>query len=242
MSGMDAVVRELAKMEGDPARLERTSFDTYEGEEGTETLIATYEAPNPMVFRHDRPIRFVLTAFEEFTSDGSGETQEFELSHDLVESPQSADVRVYADGEKVKPESIDYDTDTIEYADGGEEEEVVVHYIAGDDAEVTIRKEAPSSQGSVSQSIFDAPLALLHQRDQDEQPRSFDEGRSPLERVVPTDWKINIYVDAPYKVALYDEDTGTTARNAVLSLPYKQAQQDVEGLGQAVAHDVIQNS
>lgn len=237
-----SVVEALRKMPSRPTRLERDDFETFAGESGSRTLVASFEAPYPLVLRGDRPLRIIVTAFETFETDGSGSTQTFELTHDLVESPQSADVRVFADGERAKPEAINYDDDEIEYADGGDVEELAVYYISGEDMEFEIEKEAPSTDGSASERVFSTPLALMHQRDQDEQPRTFDVGQSTLQPVVPTDWKLNVYTDGDYSVTFEDDDTGTVARNAVLSLPIKQGNRPVDGLGREVAHDIVDRS
>ncbi|MCU4926653.1 hypothetical protein OB905_11780 [Halobacteria archaeon AArc-dxtr1] len=226
-------------MTGTRSRLERDSFEHYDAPAGSKALLATFEAPNPMVLRADRPLRIAIPAFETFDTAGEAEPQTFELGHDLVESPQSKDLLLFADGERISPESVDYDADSFEFDDGEEETELAVYYISGDDCELEIERQAPSSHGAVHERVFEEPLALMHQRDQDEQPRTFDVGDSEFQRVIPTDWKLNIYVDAEYPVVLEDEATGTRARNAILSLPYVQAQEDVDGLSRAVAHDIV---
>ncbi|USZ73239.1 hypothetical protein [Natronosalvus halobius] len=239
---MQGIIKELAQMPATPARLERDSFDHHNGEAGSRSLVASFRAPNPLVLRSDRPIRVVITAFDSFTTDGSGNSQTFELSHDLVESPQSQDLIIFADGARVKPDAVDYDADSFDYTDGGAGEDLAVYYISGADCEIEIEKQAPSSQGSVSERVFEEPLSLLHQRDQDEQPRYFELGASPLQAVVPRKWRLNVYADGEYGATWDDETTGTSARNAVLSLPYKQGRGEVNGLGRAVAHDTVNRS
>lgn len=239
---MNGIIKRLMATAATPDRLERTMFDRYNGEPGDKSLIAQYEAPNPIVLRPDRPIRMVLTAFDALTTDGSGE-QDLELSHSIVEAPQSADLYLYEDGQRVSYEAIDYENDVVTYDDGGSSATIGAYYISDADCDVEIEKQAPSSQGRVSERVFEDTLSLLHQRDQDEQPRYFDVGSSPLERVVPTDWKINVYADSDvYGVTFDDEETQSTARNAVISLPYKQGQSEIEGLSRAVAHDIVDRS
>lgn len=238
---MKGLIKALQQMPATPDRLERRAFEQYNGEAGDRSLIASYEAPNPLVLRPDRPIRIALTAFDAITTDGSGE-QTLSLTHSIVDSPQAADLYVFEDGDRVSFESIDYENDAFTFDDGGTATTIGAYYISDDDVDVEIEKQAPSTHGSVSERVFEDTLSLLHQRDQDEQPRYFDVGDSPLERVVPTKWKLNVYADGNYAVTFHDEETQSEARNAILSLPYKQGQKDVEGLSRAVAHDTVDRS
>lgn len=241
---MKKIVKALQRIPATPDRLERSMFDHYNGEAGTQSLVATYEAPNPLVLRPDQPIRLALTAMDSFTTDGSG-VQTLSLSHSITESPQAADLYVFdSNGDRVSivDGSLDYANDTFDYDDGGAAEDIAAYYISDDDVDVEIEKQAPSTHGSVSETVFSDTLSLLHQRDQDEQPRYFDVGNSPLERVVPTKWSLNVYAEGSYAVTFFDDATNSEARNAILSLPYKQGQKDVPGLSRAVAHDTVNRS
>ncbi|WBE14031.1 major capsid protein PB2 [Saline Natrinema sp. J7-1 virus 1] len=239
---MQEILNQLRRMPATASRLERDSFEQHNGEAGTRSLIGSYRAPNPLVLRQNRPIRVIVTAFDSFTTDGNGNSQTFNLSHDLVESPQSQDLMLFADGNRAKPDSVDFAADSFDYTDGGAAEDLAAFYISGADCDFEIEKQAPSTQGSVSERIFEESLSLLHQRDQDEQARTFDLNASPLQPIVPRKWRLNVYAKGSYPVTWEDKDTGTTARNAVLSLPYKQGRNSVDGLSRAVAHDTVDRS
>ena len=235
----DTIITQLRNMQGTPARLKRDDFDLGSAESGSRSLIASFQAPNPLVLRQDRPLRLAIPAFETFTSAGQAGAQTFELSHDLLESPQSRDLLVFADGSKVSPGSVDYGANSFEYTDGGNAQDLAAYYISGADCPLEIEKQAPSTHGSVSERIFEEPMELMHQRDQDEEPRHFEIGETELMRVVPKDWRVNVYADPEYEINFADDATGTRARNAIISLPYVQGSQDLEGLARAVAHDII---
>lgn len=241
---LQRVVNQLRKMPGSPDRLERDSFELRNGEAGSRELIASYKAPKPLVLRGDKPVKVTVTALEEFTSDGSG-AQTFELSNEFIDAPNTQNIVVYADGERVKPESVDYDANSFDYDDNGEAADVAAFYVARDPLEFEIEKQAPQSQGSASEVIFDEPTSLLHVRDQNEQPRYFDVGQSPLHPVVPEKWRINVYAKGPYAASFFGEtgeNDGAKAVNALLSLPYKQGRGSIDGLGKAVAHDIVDRS
>jgi hypothetical protein len=241
---MTEVIKKLRQMAGDPTRLKRSEYDDfYDGTSGEKTLIASFKAPNPMVLRPDRPLRIVAPAFETFTTSGNGNSETFTFGNSITESPQSVDLILYADGSQEAEDSIDYANDTFDYTDDGTQQDLAVYYISDDDADLIIERQAPATNGSVSDRVFDTPLALMHQRDQNKQPRQFAVGESPLQRVVPTDWKINVYIDAEYTTKFEDSaNGGTEAVNGLLSVPYKQGHREVDGLGTAVAHNIVDRS
>ncbi|MCJ0620113.1 hypothetical protein JZX76_11505 [Haloarcula hispanica] len=240
------VIKQLKQMPGTPDRLERDEFDLFNGEAGSRSLVASYQAPKPLVLRQDRPVRVILTALDLDTATGDGASESFDLSNEVIEAPNSVDVVLYADGNKV-PQSdftVDYVNNSYSYTDDGTAQELAAFYIARDPVQFQIEKEAPRSQGGVNEIIFDEPTSLLHTRDQNEQPRFFDVGDSPLHPVVPENWKVNVYADpdGAYGPAFDDSRNDTFAVNAILSLPYKQGAGSIDGLGKAVAHDIVDRS
>jgi len=241
---MSDIIKQLRQMSGDPTRLKRTQYDSFfAGTSGSRTLIASYQAPNPMVLRPDRPIRLATPAFETATTSGNGNQETFNLSNSVVQSPTSVDLILYSDGAIATADSIDYANDTFDYTDGGAAEDLAVYYLSDDDADLEIERQAPKTVGNVSDRVFDSPMALMHQRDQDEQPRTFEVNDGPLARVVPTDWTINVYIDAEYTTKFEDSaNGGTEAVNGLLSVPYKQGHREVDGLGKAVARNIVDRS
>jgi hypothetical protein len=238
------VIKQLKQMPGNPDRLERDEFELSNAEAGSRSLIASYKAPKPLVLRQDRPVRVIITALDLDQAAGDGSEQTFSLSNNIIEAPNSTDLVLYADGQRVPQGdvSVDYANNSYTYTDDGSAQELAAYYIARDPVEFQIEKEAPRSQGGVNEIIFDEPTSLLHTRDQNEQPRHFNVGESPLHPVVPEKWKVNVYADGPYAAAFDDDRNDTTAVNAILSLPYKQGRGSIDGLGKAVAHDIVERS
>jgi hypothetical protein len=92
--------------------------------------------------------------------------------------------------------------------------------------------------------IYDDTTSILHERDQHKEPPEMDfSNSSPFAPVVPRKWTVDIYADGPVPFAWDDSDEansqGTSAVNAVVSLPINRAQRDVQQLGQAVKNDII---
>lgn len=240
----DNIVKQLREMPGSPDRLERDEFELSNGSADERALIASYQAPKPLVLRQDKPVRVTLTALDLDTAAGDGAEETFPLSNNAIDAPNTQNVVLYADGERVPRSdySVDYDANEYTYTDDGTEQELAAYYVARDPVEFEIEKEAPRSQGSVSEVVFDEPTSLLHTRDQNEQPRFFDIGGSPLQPVVPEKWTLNVYAEGSYAPVFDDDRNDTHAVNALLSLPYKQGRGSIDGLGRAVAHDIVERA
>lgn len=240
----DSIVKQLRKMPGRPDRLERDQFTLSNGVANERSLIATYQAPKPLVLRQDKPVRVTITALELDTAAGDGAAETFPLSNNAIDAPNTQNFVLYADGTRVPKGdySVDYAANEYTYTDDGTAQELAAYYVARDPIEFEIEKEAPRSQGSVSEVVFDEMTSLLHTRDQHEQPRYFGVDGSPLQPVVPEKWTLNVYADGAYAPAFDDSRNDTHAVNALLSLPYKQGRGSIDGLGKAVAHDIVKRA
>jgi len=223
-------------------RLKKDEFALTDGAANQRSLIAEYQVPSPTVLRRQTPIRFAVTTVEEFETDGSGSQQTFGLSNDVIETPNTVSVALYEAGSRVRPDSVDYSSNEITYTGSGSEEYLHAHYVARDPAQIEIQRQAPKSQGSISDVVFDDPTSLLHVRDQNEDPPTFD-GRSLLDYTVPKNWKLQIYANSPYPVQWDDSgesnSQGTVATNAIVSLPVRRADSDVQGLSRATKRHII---
>ncbi|ELY71097.1 hypothetical protein [Natrinema versiforme] len=228
-----------------PGSVTLREFDTQAGTSGEASVVAEIKLGRPLQLRddHDSELRLVLPAHEHFTTNGSADEQEtFELGHNLIESPSTQDFLLWEDGSVVQPDSIDYDANSFDYTSAGTETDLDVFYVPRDPASVEIRKTAPGAGGKVNQTLKEAQTAILHTRDQAQQEIQFGFDRTPLQPYLPRKFKLQVVVDAPYKVAFEapERANGTPrARNALLSLPRFQTEARIEDLGAAVKQDMI---
>lgn len=243
-AGDHPVLDELLETPATLQKLKRDDFTLTNATANQRSKIASYEAELPLVLR-EAPLRLMLIVVEEFTTDGTaGNTETFNLANDIIESPNTQDFVLYENGAIVQPDSVDYANDSFDYTDDGTANALDAFYVARDPVQIEIEKAAPKAQGSVTQTVYDDVSSILHERDQNREPPRMDfEGQGPLAPVVPRKWTLDVYADGSPAFAWDDSDTATdnsaTAINAVLSIPIRRAQRDVEGLGQAVKEDAI---
>lgn len=237
MASKQAIVQQLEQTPGQQKHLSRSDMDLTDGTAGERSLVASYTASVPLAVEEGAAGRLMFTAGEEFTTDGSGAAQTHTLSHNLVETKNTQNLILYSDGDRVQPDSVDYAGDSFDYTDGGAAETLHVFYVARDPGAVTIEKVAPKTSSQVSEQIGEDTTSGLADRDQNKEPVEFD-FMDPLEGVVPTSWKLNIYVDAPAAVRWDDsglaESNGDEATNAIVDIPIFQFESNVPGLQKAV--------
>lgn len=229
-------VQRLRNTPSSSQRLTKSDFEYLTDTANQRTKIAEYSVDQPIAFV-ERGIRLVLTVHESFTTDGSGgNTETFNLSADLIETVNTSDLVVFADGDRVRPDSVDADADSFDYTDSGTASDLDVFYVARDPVQIEVEKSSPSAQGNVTEVVFDDVTSMLHERDQNQDPPvpDFDTALGP---VVPKDWTVDIYADGP--VAQAFEANGVEAVNAVLSMPIRRSAESIEGLSNAVKQDII---
>lgn len=245
MAGMQQVANTLRNTPAVQQRLKRQNFTLTNGADGVRSKIASYQAESPVVFREDA-VRMMLVNVEQFATDGSGNQQTFDLAGNIIPSGNTNDFLLYEDGARVSADSVDYAGDSFDYTGPGNAAYLHAYYVVRDPAEIEIVKSAPKSQGQVSEVVFDGATSMLHERNQNQDPPDMDfpsAEESPLAPVVPRNWTVDIYADGPVGFDWNDDGTanpqGTTAVNAIVSLPINRAKQQVDGLGQAVKQDII---
>jgi len=223
-------------------RLTKSDFDLSNGTSGERSEIATYEATTPLVLREAADIRLILATVEEFQTAGNGNKETFDLSNDIISQNNTADLVLFSDGSRTQPDSVDYANDSFDYTDGGAQERLHAHYVARDPGQLEIEKRAPRRQGQISEVVYDEPSSLLHERDQNNEPPSFD-FNSPEEKAVPRKWQLKVVYNGPYPAEWDDSSEAnsqsTTATNAILSLPVKVSNQDIPGLSGVVKRHII---
>jgi hypothetical protein len=221
-----------------------SDFETAPGSQGSLTRVLTRKSDVLTGIRQDRAPKFSIAAFESKTTDGTADnTETFSLSHDLVDSDAVVDsVEVYKDDgatvTQVQPDSVDYDADTFDFTDSGTDNDLYVFYTAGDQARVVLRKTGPKNAYG---DIIELDAGLLHRRNQTKDPVDLNFG-SPLGGVAPEDWRIDLYVDAPY-TARFDYDGGSepvSPGNAFVSLGVRRTAADVPGVKQAVKAELME--
>lgn len=232
-------IEALQNVSGKNQRLKKADFDFRPDTAGTESKIASYEAEVPLALLEDKDIRLVLVTHESFTTDGSGNQQTFELSADLMDTINTTNLVLFADGDRVRADDVRVDADEVDYTDGGAAEDLDVFYVARDPVEITIKKSAPSAGTDISQRVFDAPTSMLHERNQHKKAPEFDfDEDEDLAPIVPSEWTIDIYADGP--IALDQEAGDVEGVNALLSLPVRRSSETIEGLSSAVKQDLIE--
>jgi len=243
MASKDSVLKELRQVATTKKRLTKSDFNLTNGTSGERSEVAVWEAPSPVVLREAANIRLVVTTVEEFQSSGNGNQETFNLSNDIISQNNTADLVLYADGSRVNEDSIDYSNDSFDYTDNNSQQRLHAHYVAGDPGILEIEKVTPRSKGGISDVVYDDATTLLHNRDQNDEPPSFNFDR-PEEKVVPRKWDLRLYADISDYAVEWDDSgennsQSTTATNAILHLPIKVASRDVAGLSDVVKRDII---
>lgn len=236
------IMQRLASAPASRGKLRKRDFDLTNGTAGERTLLAEHKAQTPTFVRPSRGARLAFATIEEFQAPGDGSQTTYDLSYDLIETPNTDNIVLFEAGNVVQPDSVDYAADTFTYTGPGSAEYLHAAYVPRDGALVEIERQAPRAQGGVTDVILDEPTSLLHPQDQNQEPPEFH-GMHPLDYAVPKNWKVQIYANGPVPFEWDDSSEsnpqGATARNAVVSIPVRRAQSDVQGLSRAVKRHII---
>jgi len=230
-------LRALESVDTDEGALTKADFDTSAGTADQRSEVASYKTNRPLAVDQDRVFDLSLVAYETFTTDGTADnTETFNLSNDLVDSNAIGNSLVlYDDGAEVAPDSVDYGNDSFDYTDSGTGSELEVYYAAGEQARLEIQKVAPNG---TPETLFTADLGMIHRRDFGKNPLRFDLDLSPFQPILPKNFELEVYVDAPYTVAFTEGDT--TATNALFDIPTLGAPSEIEGLASVVRSDMAE--
>lgn len=238
MSVQQQYVDALKETPGDRTTLHRKQFDLTDGTAGERSLVAEYTA-NGVPFRVMEGVagRIMFVTAEEFTADGTANTETHNLSYNIHESKNTQNLVLYSDGNRVQPDSVDYANNSFDYTDSGNSETLHAFYVARDPGAVTIEKVAPETDARLSQDLDDETTSGLADRNQNKEPVKFN-FTEPLQGVVPKNWKLRVYVDAPMPVRWNDDNLSTTngdvATNSLVSIPIYQYESQPKGLDRAV--------
>lgn len=238
---MPGIMQRLENAGWQPGTIARGDWTYSSNTTGEKSTVATYQAPRPIRIREDREFDLAVPAYETQDTDGSGTQQTISLSNNLLDTPATEALVVWSDGSPVPASdlTVDYAANEFQYTDSGSVETLDIYYIPRDPAVVEFKKVAPGGGATLEQPLFSVPTAIAHTRDQSEDPLSFDLGRTRLHDTVPRKWQIKMVVDAPYTVRFEDDGgRGTSATNALLSIPRAQTESRIQGLKDAVKADI----
>ena len=237
----DRILKELREADTYTDQFTRASFDLSAGVAGSSELVAETQVRRPHALEQGVPIDVAIMAYEEFTADGNaGNSETLTLSHDPVDSTATPEpVVVYEGDSRLRIDSRDFENDTVTVTPANADSTLGVFYASGEQAQVAVQKTAPGSQAQ--ETLYSGDIGLLHLRDTAREPITLSFSGSPLQGVIPTDWRLQVYVDAPY-TARFAKDVGgdgseEQATNALLGFSYRATKDDIEGLKTAVATD-----
>ncbi len=218
----------------------KADFDLSTGVPDSQEVVAELQVKRPHVLQSFEEVDLAVMAYEEFTANGTGGDQEtFNLSHDLVESGATDQpVLVYEGDSHLATDSIDYDADTVTVTPANADSTIGIYYSAGDQAQLTVQKVAPNG---TTEKLHTADLGLVHLRNHAKDPMDFDLTDSFWTPYLAKDWKLQVVLEAPY-TARWAKDIGgdgndETATNALVSIPYKSTQTNIDGLGAVLRTD-----
>lgn len=234
------ILDRLANASGANQRLTLANFEITGDTPNKRSKFAEMKTESPLVLREDN-IRMVFTVHETVTADGTdGNSETFQLASNLIDTPNATPLVLYDAGQRVQPESIDFDADTFTYSDPSAGDELDVFYVAQDPVSVEIERRAPQAQGKVSDVVFDGVTEMLHQRNQNKNAVELNFAE-PLERAIPKNWRVELYAEGPTALGFEtgDGDEAVEAVNAVLSIPVTRGHERIDGLAQAVKLDII---
>lgn len=220
-------------------RLAKSDFEQSDNTAGEETVVASYQAERPLALRAGEPFEMAVVAFESFTTDGTGGNSEtFNLSNDLIDSPSvPTSFVLYEGGSVVQPDSVDYSANSFDYTDDGTNNDLYAFYATSEQAKVKVRKVSPSG---IPEDLYENDAGLIARRDTGKSPltMSFE---SELQPLIPTNWRLEVVLDAPYSFNWSDpNDDGATPINLLIDFPVSRASQKIEGLSKAVRADVVE--
>jgi hypothetical protein len=235
------VLDRIKSVPTDDGTLTRRDFDFSTGTPNSRTEIASYQTDRPIAIRHQDPFDLSVLAVEEFTTDGTGgNTETFNLSNDIIDSSVVGDNLVLFEGNsEVQPDAVDLGADSFDYTDDGTGNTLTAFYAAGDQALVSIQKVAPNG---TPEELFSGDIGQIHRRDQNERPLTMDLQQSPFQAVIPTDYTIEVNVDAPYTAAFKadpdDDGTEVVASNGLVDVPFAGAPSSIPELSDVVRNDM----
>jgi len=230
MSTAEQIQQALASVPRAKQKLSGSQMNLSTNTVGDPSVVAEYQVARPVGLRDGQPYEVDIPAYQSFTSDGTGgDSETFTLAHDLVDAESVPnDVVVFVEGTGyVNPDAVDYSNNTVDVTDPNANNPVHIWSMAGDQARLVVRKTSPKG---VPEDVDEDDMGLKNLRNQHKDPLRFDFDQ-PYAGVVPTDWTIEIRIDAPYSVSWSEAGGAAEPTNARISIPIFRARDDIPGLG-----------
>lgn len=233
-------VNALEQVPTTAGHLSTSEFDHTDAPAGDRTRVATHQMETAAAIKDGESLDIDLVAYEQTTSNSSGGDQEtVNLSHNLLDSDNPQDVVVYEGGTRLSVDSYDVANNAVTVTPQNADSTLHIWYVSGDQARVEIRKTAPNG---VYETLAEYDNGLLNRRDQSKEPLTF-EADHPLQGVLPTDWRLDVYVDGPYQVVWgvdtdSDDEDEATPVNQLLSVPIRRAQASMPAFTEDVVRQV----
>jgi hypothetical protein len=238
-------IQRLRETPGKVKQLDRKTMTLTDATAGERSLVASYKARGvPFAIRDGAAARLAFVTAEEFTTNTTADDAEtFSLSYNLVDTVNTQNLILYDSGTRVQPDSVDVAANEFTYTNPDAAADTLhAFYVARDPGAVTIEKVAPKTASQLSETLDEDTTSGLADRNQNKDPVKF-EFHKPLEGVVPANWELRIYVDAPAPVRWDDSSLATSngdvATSAIIELPIVQFEQTVPGLAEAVKRDAL---
>lgn len=232
-------VNALSRLPTATNRLSTSDFEQSDAAANERTLVATHKFNRPVVIKSGATLDVDLVAYESIVTDATAGNQEtVSLSHDILDSDSNPqNIVVYEAGSKLAVDSVDYANNTVTVTPANADATLHIFYVAADQATLEVRKTAPNG---VHETLAEYDVGLINQRNQNKKPLEF-EADHRLQGVIPTDWTLDFYVDAPYAVSWgvdTDNDGVDEAEptNQLVSVPIRRSEQDIpNGIKDVVA-------
>jgi hypothetical protein len=234
MATAKQAVQFLSQVSTSGDRLATDDFSHEDGVANERSRVASYQFDRAVTAKDGDTFDLDIVAYESTSADGTAGNQEtVNLSHDIVTSDSiPEDVVVFEGTNELAVDSVDYANDTIDVTPANANSTLHMFYAAGDQAHVEVEKTSP---GGTSERLDEADIGLVNQRDQSKTPLRFD-FQHPLQGVIPQDWTLEIYVDAPYTVAWTAEGGDVEPPNQLFSIPLERSEQVIpEEIEDAIA-------
>ncbi|MFC7204725.1 hypothetical protein ACFQJC_14490 [Haloferax namakaokahaiae] len=247
------VLQTLREMPYRPSTVSPKTFKNQDGSDvglfagtaGERSLIASLDADLPTSIPDGEEFRLALPAYETFTLDSTADnTETFELGFPIAECPNTQNIVLWDGSTYIGvPESVTKvngsDVGEFDITSSNTDTDIHVYYIPDAQGSIEVIKSSPGTSASATQQLFNEQLKLVNLSNQNEAPETFNLGKSKLQGVIPEDYNLDVYVDAPYTVKFSESTDGTSATNALMSFGVRKGVRAIgKPLRDAVATDM----
>jgi len=231
-SQLPPAVQAMRNTPARPQDLELADLTQTQNTKNERSKILEYKATRPFAIREGPPYDLNLVAYEKFTNNLAGNNKDtYSLSNDIVDSPSIAnDLVLYQGSSAVSEDSIDYANDQFDYTDNGTGDDLHAWYVVRDQALVQFEIRAPQNH---QKTIDEKDAGQANLRNQGRDPLEFDFSDFAA-GIVPTDWRLEVYANAPYDIVWSAAGGDATPDNALVTIPIRRWESEIGGLDDLV--------